>query len=398
MIEVLSGVSNGQWADRVERVRALPYHSREQLREKERLPFWTPSGRFRYRRLDGFVQHSGHVAIDLDDLGVDGEGRAMHKAVDDPHCRCAFRSSTGHGLRLIFGCPPCDANRHKVVFASVADYVRQRYGVAVDMHTSDVTRACFVSYDRGLWLNIKAPLLPELLGQDQTTHKDFKIPVCCLGLSEGDINTLAYGLGESRAPFETKPDGTCYTHLPLRDLARDLVVRFRRHHLVLDRAQIERAFEAWHGTGKRKGIKYRGSKDEYFSELLKSIRCAKRLPWLDAVVNFWPKWTREPGFPSDGTSDDKVEWCIRRYCETAGTNRFFLSARDAATLTGTNFSSANQTLHRIVHQGIMYRVGKRLLARHAQEYELRMRSPKPKSQTPQQQPRKRTERKRKQHG
>jgi hypothetical protein len=70
------------------------------------------------------------------------------------------------------------------------------------------------------------------------------------------------------------------------------------------------------------------------------------------------------------TSDEKLIWAIARYCAESKTSTFYLSARDAATITGTTFKAANDTLHRLVRAGRLKRVGKRQTPRHAQEYQL----------------------------
>ena len=376
MGDILAGIGSGRWAPAVERVRELCYRSPEQLTAKEGLPYWTPAGLFHYRSGAGLIDHSGHVAIDLDDLEAGDGTRVMQTAVADPHCKCAFRSATARGVRLIFACPPCRPIAHRSVFERAAAYVLNHYGVEPDLCGSDVARACFVSWDGGLWLNPEARMLPGLTDTNVkiiTTHKDFQIPVCGLGLSEGDTNTLAFGLGESRAPYARKPDGTCYTHELLMHLARDLVVRFRRHRLELTLVEIDRAFRSWWSTGKRKGLKFREHPDVYRDELLKAVRCVQDVVWLSRVVNYWPRWTQEPDFPVAASSEDRLEYAIRRHCAEEGTDRFFLSARDAATITGTCFSSANDTLHRLACKGVLERLGKPQHARHAQAFRLRPR-------------------------
>src|SRR5207247_8357181 len=131
------------------------------------------------------------------------------------------------------------------------------------------------------------------------THRD---SLCVTGpLSEGDVNTLGYGLGESRAPREAKPDGTAYTHYSLLGLGRDLVVRYGRHGLTLTLADIERAFDAWWRTGTRNGMRFRLRQSAYRAELDVAIRSAERAPWLPRVIDFWTRWTRATGFPADGS-------------------------------------------------------------------------------------------------
>ncbi len=376
MDAVLAGIASGRWGEQVEAVRKLLYQSPEQSALKKRLPFWTPAGLFEHRRSWGLIRHSGHVAVDLDALGIDGTTRAIQTAVADPHCKCAFRSASGHGARLIFPCPPCGPEAHKLVFDRVAEHVTAQYGLEVDLSGSDVARASFVSFDHGLWLNLHATMLPGLAelvrqSQDQTPHKESRSLCVVKKLTEGDINTLAYGLGESRAPYARKPDGTCLTHEPIRDLARDLVVRFQKHGLPLTLPEIERALNAWFKTGKRKGMKFRNHPETYRHELIESVRCVRDARWLGRVVCLWTRWTREPDFPMLGSSDERLEYAIRRHCAETKDASFYLSARDAATITGTCFKSANQTLHRLVKAGVLERDGKRLGARDAQGYRLR---------------------------
>lgn len=371
MAEILIGIRAGRWGQPVTRVRALTYKSPEQSEAKERLPYWTPAGLFHYRSAAGLVRHSGHVAIDLDNLGLDGATAVLQTAIADRFCKVAFRSATARGVRLIFACPECSPEAHRVVFGCVAEHVRNYYGIEPDTSGSDVARASFVSFDQGTWLNPSAEMLPGVV-ESATTHND---PLCVVGqsslslsLSEGDLNTLAYGLGESRAYCPVREDGTAETHFSLLHLGLDLVVRYRRHGLILTRAEIDRAFRAWLSSCKRQGLRFRESPDSYRAELEVAIRGAERKPWLGEVVDFWRRWTRVPEFPQAGSSEERLAWAIRQQCANLGTVKFFLSARDAATITGTTFKAANDTLHRLVSTGVIQRAGKRLHARHAQQY------------------------------
>ena len=364
--DMLSGIGEGRWGEPVERVRALEYRSPEQREAKEVLPYFTPSGAFRYRNAGGLLTHSGHVAIDVDDLAEDEATRTIQRSVADPFCRAAFRSATGRGVRLMFGCPPCSPDAHRIVFGRVADHVRSVYGVEPDTSGKDVSRACFVSFDKGIWLNPSAITIPGLEQIAETTHKD-KVLVCSSG---ADVVTLAVGLGESRAPREVRGDGSVATHLALRDLARDLVVRFRRHNLDLSQADIERAARSWWRSAKSKGLTFRGAFGEYHAELGKAVRSVERVHWLSRVINFWLRWTRHADFPTNGTSAEKLAFAIRQHCREQDTNTFFLSARDAATVTGTTFRAANDTLHALCRAEVIERTGKRQHARHAQSYRL----------------------------
>ena len=370
---ILTGIGGGRWAEPITYLRRLPHRSADFDDQKRSLPYWTPSGMFRHRSAGGLLQHSGHVGIDLDNLGEQGATRTIQAAVEDTHCLAAFRSASGRGCRLVFGCP-ASAAAHKAVFANVAEHVRSYYHQEPDLSGSDIARACFVSFDNGIWLNPTATMLPglaDLANLHQTLYDTQGLNPCVLvgGLSVGDRETLAWGLGESRAPRDVREDGTLATHLSLRDLSRDLVVRYLRHDMALSGPDIERALRAWWDTGKLHG-RFRHRAQDYLVELVKSVRCVERWSRLSHLVWFWRKWTKEPDFPATGSSKERLEYAIRRHCETESTTRFFISARDAATITGTNFGNANQTLHRLVNARVIAKVGKRQHARQAQEFRL----------------------------
>jgi hypothetical protein len=183
-----------------------------------------------------------------------------------------------------------------------------------------------------------------------------------------DVNTLAFGLGESRAHLPVREDGTAETHVALRNLARDLVVRYRKHDLRLTIMEVDRAFDAWLSTCKLKGYRLRKDADTYRDELHESVRSTDKADFVDKMVDLWIRWTRKLDFPATGSSDERLEYAIRRHCADFDTREFFLSARDAATITGTTFRAANDTLHRLERKGVIRREGKRKYARHAQEF------------------------------
>jgi hypothetical protein len=271
----------------------------------------------------------------------------------------------------VFGCP-ANAPAHRAIFAHVAGHVRAYYDLDPDLSGSDVARACFVSYDNGIWLNPSAAMLPGLA----EIAKCYTEAMLCnrgergTGLSSGDRLTIAYGLGESRASCSLRADGTAETNAPLMHLGKDLVVRYRKHNLALTGAEIDLAFNSWFASCRRQGFKFSKSRSDYRDELEKLVRSTERAPWLSRTVNRWLRWTHDPDYPSAGSAEDRLAFAIRKHCTEAGSPHFFLSARDAATIAGGHFVQANRSLHRLVRAGVLARVGKPLHARHAQNYRL----------------------------
>jgi hypothetical protein len=147
-------------------------------------------------------------------------------------------------------------------------------------------------------------------------------------------------------------------------------VKYQRHGFHLTRSEIYRAFDSWWLNGKRLGLRYRCNPDVYRAELLSGVADVQQASWLPKVVNFWMRWTEHPEFPTDKKPYEKLAWVIRQHCAERQVKEFFLSARDAATITGTTFTNANATLHRLVAAGIIKQAGKRKHARHAQNWRL----------------------------
>jgi hypothetical protein len=159
--EVLLGIREGEWRVPVEHVRALPPDSFEQKKAKKELAYCMWSGVFHSRCNDGLLIHSGQVGVDVDKLTEEGCTKALQSAVADRFCLAAFRSTRGQGVRLLFRVPPCkDYKVHAIVFEQVAEHVIRAYSLEPDPKGSDVCRASFVSFDRGLWFNGDALILP----------------------------------------------------------------------------------------------------------------------------------------------------------------------------------------------------------------------------------------------
>jgi hypothetical protein len=126
-------------------------------------PAVTWAGVFSCRANEKLLQHSGQIGVDLDDLGDAKAVTTIQNAVADRFCLAAFRSIRGEGVRLLFRIPPCSSGNHAIAFEQVAEHVRNTYGCEVDESGKDVSRASFVSFDRGLWVNPSADVLPIIL-------------------------------------------------------------------------------------------------------------------------------------------------------------------------------------------------------------------------------------------
>jgi hypothetical protein len=173
--------------------------------EKKQLPAVMFSGRFRSRRSNTLLQHSGLLCADLDDLG----GRLADirsKLLTSPHLWALFTSPTGDGLKCVFRVP-ADVEKHKPSFRAVENHVRDLTGTQIDEACSDVGRLCFLSYDPDSYFNEQATKLVPLPESEKSEHIHSPAP------SEPEIkirrDIAVAVLGEIDWQTETQGNCTC---------------------------------------------------------------------------------------------------------------------------------------------------------------------------------------------
>jgi hypothetical protein len=140
--------------DRIEQLRALRSLDEQQYRElKKQLPYFV-CGIFHpaVRRKEHFASIE-YFLLDLDHLDAAGLERAalQERLQEVPELLLGFASPSGDGLKLMFRLDePCrDAALFSAFYKVFARRFAERHGLmqAIDLRTSDVTRACFLSWD-----------------------------------------------------------------------------------------------------------------------------------------------------------------------------------------------------------------------------------------------------------
>lgn len=369
-LDVLSGIRDGHWQDAVARVRSLPADSPEQKAAKVQLPYCTWAGVFTRRSNSGLAQHSGQCGIDLDNLGEAGAIVALQAAVADVFCIAAFRSTRGEGVRLVFRISPCSPENHKIAFEQVVLHVQRIYGREADTSGKDVARASFMSFDRGLWFNAAALVLPIQFQNETQRFSTHNRCVSCLyaGTLAETCWTWFGRLHANAAPCQ---DGTAKTHWDLVDLGKAVALHAHRIKEPMTDQIIDATFDAWLDEHARNGVRLRCSPEEYRAEFVASVKGCERKPWFKSAAEKWTRWKLHRDFPNEGMPREKILFAIRQHCAESKTHEFFIGVRDAALVADVGYVTGWRMLCKLCASGQLEKVGTPQLPWHAQTYRLR---------------------------
>lgn len=143
----LEDTRDGKWKDITIECRKIK--EKEKRDEYKRgMPTATLSGEFSYRSNKDLIEHSGIIAIDLDN--VENLLASKKRLENDKHVFSVFQSTSGFGLRVLF---KVDPNKHEKAFAGIANYLLDEYGLVADPTGSPISKPFCVSYDPFIWIN-----------------------------------------------------------------------------------------------------------------------------------------------------------------------------------------------------------------------------------------------------
>ena len=159
--EFLHNVQSGTWKRDV-----LSYRNGEI--EKKQLPCVTISGIFNTRSNDGLIQHSGIIAIDIDqkgDAALDVSG-----LINDPYLYAIHHSVGGKGYVAYF---LIDPDKHSESFSGIETYLLSKYNISIDTACKDVARLRIVSYDPNMTIaQSEPPIFDQFIVEPVTQHSD----------------------------------------------------------------------------------------------------------------------------------------------------------------------------------------------------------------------------------
>jgi hypothetical protein len=109
---------------------------------KEKVECFTTSGTFKFRKIDGLLQHSNLICIDFDDVGDINYYKNI--LCNDRYTFACFISISGKGLAVIV---KIDGKKHREAFDGLSEYYFNMLGLPIDPACKDVTRLRLVSFD-----------------------------------------------------------------------------------------------------------------------------------------------------------------------------------------------------------------------------------------------------------
>jgi hypothetical protein len=141
--EILSGIQNGLWKESVLKCRT-------DLKYKDFLPCFTPTGVFNHRSIKGLEEYNGVICLDIDHV-ADPEV-LKQRASKLGWVMAAFVTPSGQGLKVIVK-TTATPETFKQTEAQVADAFLEATGCARDNRCKDIARIQFVSYDPDMYYN-----------------------------------------------------------------------------------------------------------------------------------------------------------------------------------------------------------------------------------------------------
>ena len=155
LMEILESIRKGtpEVKRRIERIRKeKDKQNRNELKMKL-LSVFTPSGTFERMEDNRLLQSSGVICIDLDHTQNLKAEKERLKSI--PYVWSIFKSPSGDGLKVLVLHNLQEPSKHKDLYYHLGDVlgVKGRTDLVFDMSCSNISHACFWSYDPELWLN-----------------------------------------------------------------------------------------------------------------------------------------------------------------------------------------------------------------------------------------------------
>jgi hypothetical protein len=154
VIEAYNLIKSDDYKRVTEELRAITDKSQARNYKANHFDYVTFSGTFSNRNDKALQAHSGLITIDFDHIK---DLQKLKKALlQDEYfeTELMFVSPSGDGLKWVIPIDLAKAN-HQDYFKAISNYIQQTYNLEVDKSGKDISRACFLPYDKDIFINPK---------------------------------------------------------------------------------------------------------------------------------------------------------------------------------------------------------------------------------------------------
>ncbi|MFI8604226.1 BT4734/BF3469 family protein [Cellulophaga baltica] len=200
LLDELKDIKEGKYKSIIEKCRFFTnnkdYDSYKTLKIK--LPIVTFCGTFKKgRKLENLDVYNNIMILDIDHIDLSVLSDIKDKLTNDKHIYAVWLSPSNEGLKALVKIDS-KPEEHKSSFNSLKVYFKGKYDIILDNSGSDVTRLCFVSYDKNLFLNVNSEIYKDKLIEDEIIPKKLKKTSLNKSLSKSAFATEGLNKSEHR--------------------------------------------------------------------------------------------------------------------------------------------------------------------------------------------------------
>jgi hypothetical protein len=157
VLKILESIRDGEYKQKVSNIR-LETKKEERNKLKSQLPYVTFCGTFSTRSNSNLKSHSGLACLDFDD--VEQLEYLRDSINEDSFTFSSFVSPSGDGLKVLVKIPMIDNNNdYQDYYVELIKHYSKYHNL--DEGTKDLARACYLSYDKDLFLNADSELFTD---------------------------------------------------------------------------------------------------------------------------------------------------------------------------------------------------------------------------------------------
>jgi hypothetical protein len=166
IIKELNDIKNGTYEPEILNCRnSLIKENNKELykKYKSQLKAVTFCGMFENgRKLSNLKHYNKLIVIDIDNIPNEDINIVKSKLIKDKYVMALWDSPSSLGFKGLVKIESTPEN-HKDFFISLSVYFLQQYNIELDKSGSDITRLCYVSFDKNIYINYDSEVFTELI-------------------------------------------------------------------------------------------------------------------------------------------------------------------------------------------------------------------------------------------